>query len=154
MALKVTGEEMAAMMDHARKEYPRECVGAIIGDGKDPSKNRLIRLSNVQDKMHVEDPRHFSRDARTGFFVDPKEVFDLVRRVEREGLKIIAFYHSHPEHECFFSQEDHNAAVMWGEPVYPGVDYIVISIMGGEVKDAVTFSWDGTKYSLSERLPI
>ena len=154
MALKVTGEELADMMDHARTEYPRECVGALIGDGIDSSKNRLIRLSNVQDKMHIDDPERFNRDATTGYFVDPKEVFDLVRRVEREGLKIVAFYHSHPDHECFFSQEDHNAAVMWDEPVYPGVDYIVISVMKGEVKDAVVFSWDGARYSFSEKLPI
>lgn len=142
------------MLDHARSEYPRECIGAIIGGGRDPLKNRLIRLKNVQDKMHHDDPGHFNRDARTGYFVDPKQVFDLAREVEREGLKIIAFYHSHPDHKCFFSQEDHNGAVMWGEPVYPGVDYIVISVIKGEVKDAVTFSWNGTTYSPSEKLPI
>ncbi|MFQ5432648.1 MAG: Mov34/MPN/PAD-1 family protein, partial [Nitrospinota bacterium] len=36
------------MLDHARTEYPRECVGAIIGKDSDSTKNRLIRLSNVQ----------------------------------------------------------------------------------------------------------
>jgi len=140
------------MLDHARTEYPRECVGAIIGG--DSAKNRLIRLSNVQDKMHRDDPGRFNRDAKTGYFVDPKEVFNLVREVESEGLKILAFYHSHPDHECFFSREDRNAAVMWDEPVYPGVEYIVISVMGGEVKDAVIFSWDGKMYSQSEKLPV
>ena len=82
--------------------------------------------------MHEDDPGRFSRDAKTGYFVDPKEVFKLVREVESQGLKILAFYHSHPDHECFFSREDHTAAVMWDEPVYPGVEYIVISVMGGE----------------------
>ena len=142
------------MLDHARTEYPRECVGAIIGRGGDSSKSRLIRLSNVQDKLHEDDPGRFNRDAKTGYFVDPKEVFNLVRKVENEGLKILAFYHSHPDHECFFSQEDHNAAVMWDEPVYPGVEYIVISVMRGEVKDAVMFSWNGKTYSPSEKLPV
>ena len=142
------------MLDHARKEYPRECVGVIIGSGGDSTKNRLIRLSNVQDKLHEDDPGHFNRDAKTGYFVDPKEVFNLVRKVEKEGLKILAFYHSHPDHKCFFSQEDHNGAVMWDEPVYPGVEYIVISVMQGEVKDAVIFSWDGKTYNPSAKLPV
>jgi len=142
------------MLDHARTEYPRECVGAILGSDNDSSKNRLIRLSNVQDKMHHDDPGRFNRDAKTGYFVDPKEVFNLVREVESEGLKILAFYHSHPDHECFFSREDRNAAVLWDEPVYPGVEYIVISVMGGEVRDAVIFSWDGKTYSPSEKLPV
>lgn len=142
------------MLDHARTEYPRECVGAIIGNGSDSSKNRLIRLSNVQDQMHENDPGRFNRDAKTGYFVDPKEVFNLVRKVESEGLKILAFYHSHPDHECFFSQEDHNAAVMWDEPVYPGAEYIVISVIGGKIKDALIFSWDGKTYSPSEKLPV
>ena len=152
MGLNFSNEHIRLMYDHAREKYPSECVGAIIGDGKDPATNRLIRLSNVQDKMHSGDPEKYNRDSRTAFFVDPKEVFDLFRKVDEEGLKMIALYHSHPDHDCFFSQEDHNAAVMWDEPVFPGVSYIVISVYGGKVKGAKVFTWDGKTYVPTQTL--
>lgn len=154
MKLELNREELTSMLEHAEQEYPRECVGAIVGLPDDSSSHRLVRLTNKQDKLHKDDPEHFKRDARTGYFVDPKEVFDLVRDTEKEGLKILALYHSHPEHESYFSSEDHAAAVMFDEPVYPGAAYIVISVFDGKVKEAVIFSWDGKGYSPSEKLTI
>jgi proteasome lid subunit RPN8/RPN11 len=149
-----TPEQIGQMARHAREMYPRECIGALVGDGENPQSGSLIPLTNVQDKIHHDDPKRFTRDARTGYFVDPKEVFDLVNRVRREGKTILAFYHSHPDHECYFSREDHAGAVMFGEPVYPGALYIVISVIGGDVKEAVVFSWDGKTYSPSGKLEL
>lgn len=154
MKFKLRSEEIRAMLNHAEKEYPRECVGVITGVVGDPARNEIKKLTNTQDLLHKTDPKHFRRDARTGYFADPKEVFQLVMKMEKEGRKILAFYHSHPDHKCYFSQDDLDAAVMWGEPVYPDAVYIVISIWGGEVKEAVIFSWDGKTYSPSETLPV
>lgn len=151
MPLKFDREEIESMLESAAKEYPRECVGAIVGSADE---HRLVPLTNVQDERHKNDPEHFKRDARTGYFVDPKEVFDLVRKTEESGQKILAFYHSHPDHECYFSEEDHAAAVMFGEPVYPDAVYIIISVLDGKVSDAVIFSWNGKTYSPSAKLPL
>ncbi|MBI5177902.1 MAG: M67 family metallopeptidase [Nitrospinae bacterium] len=145
-----TAQQIAQMRSHALEAYPRECIGAIVG--ADPANAELIPLTNVQDQVHREDPRRFTRDARTGYFVDPKEVFTLVSKAQKEGKKLLAFYHSHPDHECYFSQEDHAGAVMFGEPVYPDTVYIVISVCQGAVKDAVIFSWNGATYTPSGNL--
>ncbi len=150
--MEFSQEQVAQMVEHAREMYPRECIGAIVGSVENLQGGTLARLTNVQDEIHRDDPKRFTRDARTGYFVDPKEVFDLVNSVRREGKTILAFYHSHPDHECYFSQEDHAGAVMFGEPVYPGTVYIVLSVIAGKVKDAVIFSWDGAAYSPSGRL--
>jgi len=147
-----TPEQVAQMTSHAREAYPRECIGAIVGAEAETAE--LIRLTNVQDQVHRDDPKRFTRDARTGYFVDPKEVFTLVSRAQKEGKRILAFYHSHPDHDCYFSQEDHAGAVMFGEPVYPDAVYIVISVKNGEVKKAVVFAWDGATYSPSGELRV
>lgn len=159
MLPKISEKILTDMAEHAIREYPRECVGAIIGNeesgGNDSGGNdSVIRFSNIQDSLHENDPDHFNRNAMTAYFVDPKEVLELNRRVEKEGFRIIGFYHSHPDHEAYFSQEDHSAAVMWGEPVYPGVAYIIISVFGGEVKNAKVFTWDGSAYSASGEIPL
>jgi proteasome lid subunit RPN8/RPN11 len=152
--MRFAKEHVAAMLRHAEQEYPRECVGAIIGADGDPARCELIRLKNIQDFLQRTDPGRFDRDSRTGYFVDPKEVISLMNRARDENKKIIAFYHSHPDHECYFSKEDHAGAVMFDEPMYPGAVYVVISVFGGKAKSAELFAWDGKKYSFSERLPI
>jgi len=153
MELKLNSNEIRSMYDHALEEYPSECIGVITGL-PDNSAKEVSRLTNSQNDLHAQDPAHFGRDARTGYFVDPKEVFNLIRDTEKRGEKILAFYHSHPDHDAYFSKEDFAGAVMWGEPVYPGAVYIVISVLDGAVKEAVLFSWDGKEYSPSGKLPV
>lgn len=154
MELKLKPMEIRSMYDHALEEYPCECIGVITGIPDDGSAREVSRLTNRQNDFHAKDPSQFDRDARTGYFVDPKEVLNLVRETEKKGEKILAFYHSHPDHDAYFSKEDFAGAVMWGEPVYPGAVYIVISVWDGAVKEAVQFSWDGKDFSPCGKLPV
>jgi len=154
MNFKLNKDAVTLLLNHAVEEYPQECVGAILSPKNKDSGVEIIRLTNEQNSLHDSDPKHFERDGTIGYFVDTKEVFSLVRRVEKEGRKILSLYHSHPNHGSYFSDEDHNGAVMWGEPVYPDVVYIVISVYDGKVKEAVIFSWDGSHYIPSGKLDI
>ncbi len=142
------------MVKHAEAAYPRECVGVLTGLWEEPAGIELNPLTNKQDELHRDHPESFKRDARTGYFVDAKEVYTVVTRTQKEGKNILAFYHSHPDHESYFSQEDLAAAVMWDEPVYPGAVYIVISVFGGKAKEAKVFAWDGRGYGPAASLPI
>ena len=142
------------MVAHAESAYPRECIGVLTGLWEKQEDIALKKLSNKLDELFKADPERYRRDARTGYFVDPKEVFNLITRTQKEGNKILAFYHSHPDHESYFSQEDFAAAVMWGEPVYPDAVYIVISVFGGKAKEAKVFAWDGAGYAPADTLRI
>ncbi len=142
------------MVVHAESAYPRECIGVLTGLWERPEDITLNKLTNKLDELFKRDPERYRRDARTGYFVDPKEVFELVTRTQNEGKKILAFYHSHPDHESYFSQEDLAAAVMWGEPVYPDAVYIVISVFGGKAKEAKVFGWNGSGYAPAATLRI
>jgi proteasome lid subunit RPN8/RPN11 len=154
MELKLKTAELRSMYEHALEEYPSECIGVVTGLPDDAAAREVSRLTNSQNDFHAKDPGNFRRDARTGYFVDPKEVLNLARETEKRGDKILAFYHSHPDHDAYFSKEDFAGAVMWGEPVYPGAVYIVISVSDGVVKEAVQFSWDGKGYSACGKLPV
>lgn len=149
-----TPEQIRLMVAHAESAYPRECIGVLTGLWEKPEGIALNKLTNKLDELFKQDPERYRRDARTGYFVDPKEVFALVTRTQKEGNKILAFYHSHPDHESYFSQEDLAAAVMWGEPVYPDAVYIVISVFGGKAKEAKVFAWDGGGYAPAATLRI
>jgi proteasome lid subunit RPN8/RPN11 len=55
-----------------------------------------------------------------------------------------AFYHSHPNHDAYFSAEDKRQAMFGDEPSYPDTVYLVISIYGREVKAIRAYAWDDT----------
>ena len=50
-------------------------------------------------------------------------------------------YHSHPDHDAYFSDEDLAQAAPDGEPSYPEAVQIVVSIYDGEVRDVKAFAW-------------
>ncbi len=149
-------KDIAEMFRHAESGYPFEVAGAIVGDGegddKDAANNRVVKFTNVQEQKHKEDPQHYRQDARTGYFADPKEVFEFNKKVQEEGSKILALYHSHPDNESYFSETDHDASVLWGEPTYPGAVYIVVSVVNGKAREAVVFEWDGKTYVPGKKL--
>lgn len=127
---------------HAIKEYPYECCGIILGKIDNFEEDVLYPCKNIQNQLHEKDPENFPRTAKTAFYIDPKELMDILRDAEKKGLAIKTFYHSHPDHDAYFSDEDRNMALFDNEPSYPNASYLVISIYNREIKDNALFCWD------------
>jgi proteasome lid subunit RPN8/RPN11 len=81
------------------------------------------------------------RDARTAYFIDPKDLLTIGRR-EEQGYAVAVIYHSHIDAGAYFSATDKQNALMNGEPAYPDATYVVVSVMGGKVADARAFAWN------------
>jgi [CysO sulfur-carrier protein]-S-L-cysteine hydrolase len=124
---------------HVLESYPSECCGAVLVGG---GRESVRRISNIQDRLHREDPIKHPRDARTAYFMDPKELFELLREADQRHHAIRIFYHSHPEHGAYFSEEDKARAMAWDEPAYPDAAHLVVSVVGGIVKDRLAVVWD------------
>ena len=127
---------------HALQEYPFECCGIIIGRPDSDREDILFRCTNIQNKLHEMDPGKFVRDARTAFYIDPKELMGILKETETRKLAIKLFYHSHPEHDAYFSEEDERMALFDNEPAYPEARYLVISVYNKEIKDQAFFEWN------------
>jgi hypothetical protein len=54
---------------------------------------------------------------------------------------------------AYFSEEDQGAATFFGEPAYPGVSYLVVSVAQGEVGSRKGFAWDAATKRFAE-VPI
>ena len=65
----------------------------------------------------------------------------MIDEAERNGAKLKAFYHSHPNHDAYFSAEDKAFASPFGEPTFPGTAQIVVAIYDGAVKEVGAFAW-------------
>jgi len=125
----------------AEREFPFECCGFIIGDG---ASQEVRPIANVQNAKHEENPAAFVRDARTAFLMDPKEHLAVLNEADRRKLKLLAVYHSHPDHDAYFSATDRAQACLFDplEPDYPETFHIVLSIRGGKFARAAAFVWD------------
>jgi proteasome lid subunit RPN8/RPN11 len=137
-------EDIEAMAAHAERDYPHECCGVVLGKRGEPSRNEVRPCRNIQEEMRRRDPGSFQRGADAGYFMDPKDLRDAFLDAAKRGLALIGFYHSHPEHGAYWSQEDHRAAMWAGadEPSYPDAFNVVISVIDGKAKGHAVFTWD------------
>jgi [CysO sulfur-carrier protein]-S-L-cysteine hydrolase len=145
----ITGASMDAMIAQGEREFPFECCGFIIGDA---TTEEVRPITNIQNRKHAEDPAAFPRDARTAFLMEPKEHLEVMNEVDRRRLGLRAVYHSHPDHDAYFSATDRTQACSFdpSEPDYPDTIYIVMSIRAGKFVRAAAFAWDPEKKEFAE----
>jgi glutamate-1-semialdehyde 2,1-aminomutase len=134
----LTAAELADIKRHAIREYPKECCGVVVARGEE---RRVVTCRNIQDDKHAADPARFPRDARTAYFMDPADLAKL-HRLERDGFELAVVYHSHPNAGAYFSDTDRQQALMDGEPAYPDVVYVVVSVVGAAVEAAAAYRWN------------
>lgn len=147
-------ETLNQMYAHAKSDFPDECCGIILhADAQE-----FVRpCRNVQNQLHRDDPVAYPRDAGTAYLIHPDDLIAAHKEAETQHRPIKAFYHSHPNHEAYFSEKDKNDAMAWGEPIYPDVAYLVISIYGEacesklamekhdtEIRVVKAYTWDET----------
>jgi proteasome lid subunit RPN8/RPN11 len=134
----LTAAELEAINAQAVQEYPFEACGVILQSGED---RRLLRCRNAQNELHARDPARHQRDARTAYYIDPKDLL-RIGDLERQGFGVAVIYHSHVDAGAYFSDTDRRQAVVGGEPAYPGAIYVVTSVRGGRVDAVAAFRWD------------
>ncbi|MGD0946196.1 MAG: 2-dehydropantoate 2-reductase [Candidatus Binatia bacterium] len=138
-ALTINKETLAAMETHARATYPDECCGMITECG---GREKVVPVTNIQDELHAKDPVQFPRTARMAYNMGP-EAAPILIAAGRGELRLLAFYHSHPDHDAYFSAEDRTQALGDGEePSYADVAHIVLAVRASVVGAAKAFAWD------------
>ena len=139
----------------AEREFPFECCGFILGsdavEGAD-AVEEIRPITNIQNLKHAEDPIAFARDARTAFLMEPREHLAVMNEIDRRHFNLTAVYHSHPDHDAYFSATDRAQACSFdpSEPDYPDTVYIVISVRAGKFARAAAFRWDPASKDFAE----
>ncbi len=130
---------LAALAEHARESYPAECCGLVLRRDREEV---VRRVRNIQDELHARDPMRYPRTSRIAYYMDGKALLSVLNEVDREGWRVAAFYHSHPDHAAYFSQEDTERALFDGEPTYPDTAYLVVALDAVAVRQVKAFRWD------------
>jgi [CysO sulfur-carrier protein]-S-L-cysteine hydrolase len=137
----LTAAELETIRAQAVQEYPFESCGVVLRRGDE---RRLLRCRNTQNELHARDPARHPRDARTAYYIDPKDLL-RIGDLEHQGFGVAVIYHSHIDAGAYFSETDRRQALVGGEPAYPGVVYVVTSVVQGAVDAVAAFCWDPTR---------
>ena len=135
---------------HAEEEFPEECCGVVLSNG---ATDRAQRLRNIQNELHARDPKTHPRTAAIAYNMDVRVLDSLLLEAGKLGYRLKAFYHSHPNHDAYFSAEDRAAATPFGEPTFPEAFQIVVSIYDREVKRMCALVWSDDQNDFVE-VPI
>ncbi len=139
MELQLTNEVLEEMRDAAREAFPRECCGFVVDRN---GVLEVVRVTNIQDECHARDPVQFPRTAETAYTMG-EESAPVLLAADRGEIRLHAFYHSHPQHDAYFSAEDRKQANgPWDEPMYPAAGQVVISVYDAEVAAMAAFRWN------------
>ena len=138
MELILSERAVAEIAHHAEETFPEECCGVVLTHG---AIDRVHRLKNIQNQLQALDPQTYPRTASIAYAMDYKELELVIDEAKTNGAKLKAFYHSHPNHDAYFSAEDKAFASPFVEPTFPGTAQLVVSVYDRSVKEMCAFAW-------------
>jgi proteasome lid subunit RPN8/RPN11 len=121
VTLSIVESALRRMHAHAEEGHPHEVVGILAGDRRGPTVTRVEALVNER----ADSPAN-------RYHVSGMVLARAERRLESEGLEIVGYYHSHPDHPAKYSDFDRDHAL-------PNLAYVIISVDQGHVAD--TLCW-------------
>jgi proteasome lid subunit RPN8/RPN11 len=141
--LILSGELRRQIESHGERGYPDEICGFLIGSvsGNDKTVTALREIENAWDDSGTPEfagtgGADFSTESRRRRFAIPSDEYLRADKEARaEGLAILGFYHSHPDHPAFPSKYD----LALAQEIFPGYSYIIVAIHGAKAVDIT--SW-------------
>jgi len=119
MALKIRKIHLNEIFECARKNYPLEACGILIG--------RTSGNERIVEKVYHA--RNALSSTSSTYQIDPVDELKAFEEAEKEGLEVIGFYHSHPFWDAFWSYIDEEKGKFW-----VGYLQLIVSLKTGNVK--------------------
>jgi len=132
--LLIGGELAERIRAHGAETYPHECCGALLGrDGAAGNEGLSVRHDAAREVLALL-PLVNRRDdsPRNRFSVTAEDVLLADETARAQGLDVIGWYHSHPDHPAHPSQYDR-------EHAWPWYSYIIVSVQAATPKEMT--SW-------------
>ncbi|OGS43440.1 MAG: hypothetical protein A2539_10675 [Elusimicrobia bacterium RIFOXYD2_FULL_34_15] len=104
----LNNEQINYIINHAKKEYPKEVCGIIAGIVDNVKK--IYRMKNVSEKPEI------------CYFMDAKEQFKIFKKIRKQSFELLGIYHSHTNSKAYPSLRDVEMAY------YDNVVYLIVSL--------------------------
>jgi proteasome lid subunit RPN8/RPN11 len=134
--------------NHGAETFPHECCGAMLGrdtsgEAKSAGTDGDARGSGAREVLSLF-PLVNRRDdsPRNRFAVSAEDVRDAEKAAGEDGLDVIGWYHSHPDHPARPSEFDR-------EHAWPWYSYVIVSVMAGQPADMTSWRLNDDRESYS-----
>jgi proteasome lid subunit RPN8/RPN11 len=117
---------------HGAQTYPHECCGALLGRDSEP--REIVALFPLINRRN-DSPRN-------RFAVSSQDVVDAEKSARAQGLDVVGWYHSHPDHPARPSQYDRDHA-------WPWYSYIIVSVAQGQAQEMTSWRLDDNREQFS-----
>src|SRR5215472_19177129 len=125
---------------HGADTFPHECCGALLGRDGDNGGREILALHPLVNRRD-DSPRN-------RFAVTAEDVIDAEKAARQQGLDVVGWYHSHPDHPARPSQFDR-------EHAWPWYSYVIVSVMSGKPADMTSWRLNDDRQDYSpERIEI
>jgi proteasome lid subunit RPN8/RPN11 len=114
---------------HGAAAYPAECCGALVGRSGEPDIKEVVRLAPAVNRR-TDDPHRY--------LIAPDDLRRLEAQVRSEGLEIVGYYHSHPDHPAVPSVFDADHA-------WPWYSYVIVHVDLGRGADLASWVLDNDR---------
>ena len=125
---------------HGAGTYPEEGCGLLSGPAEGDAVDGYHPIANILNQMHAEDPQRYPRTGVDGYFMDPREMMRLERELAKQGRRVKVIFHTHVDVGAYFSAEDKTRALWAGEPLLPGMVYLVCGVKQRQ-PDGAILAW-------------
>ena len=118
--IEIKKNHIEQIKEHAQKDYPYECCGILLGKFENGEKTvtEVLEISNEKE----EENRH------NRYLIPSSKILETELYAIKNGLDIVGFYHSHPDHSAIPSAYDVEHAL----PVY---SYLIVSVYAAKAVD-------------------
>jgi len=136
IALWISGHLAEKIRAHGAEMYPHECCGALLGRDSnavlenDREKDVLTPAREILELFPLINRRDDS--PRNRFSVTAEDVLTAEKAARAQGLEVVGWYHSHPDHPARPSEYDRDHA-------WPWYTYIIVSVHNGAPQEMT--SW-------------
>jgi len=136
--LWISGHLAEKIRAHGVETYPNECCGALLGRDGDAAHAEAAR--EVLALFPLVNRRDDS--PRNRFSVTAEDVLEADKAAQAQGLEVIGWYHSHPDHPARPSQYDQDHA-------WPWYSYIIVSVHHGSPQDMTSWRLSDDRQAFS-----
>lgn len=116
--MKLKQSDLDAISAHGKRGYPYEVCGVFLGR---PGEGRAVKVVAMENR-ETEQPK-------IRYQIAPEDLLKLMRESRGEGLEIIGYYHTHPDHPPRPSETDRRIAA---GGLSDGVYHMVMAVEKGE----------------------
>ena len=140
--IRISPELIDAIREHAERDYPHECCGALLGRaGSAPRPDGtkwVLALEPVENRREAE-------AAPRRFLISADDYRGIERSAREKSLEVVGFYHSHPDHPARPSEYDREHAL-------PSFSYVIVSVQSGRSGELTSWTLDDDRAAFSAEL--